>query len=452
MSPTISRDGSTTWIGAGRGSHDREWTDDHGREQLDLPGGGVLSHRRLFFDDDTWNGHYADTANGFLWPLFHLVSAPLPRVTTYFPPPEPPSAPAWAAFREVNEAFASAALEEGRGDSCWVHDYQLGLAPELVREGGYRGRIGFFLHTPFPRLEIARGFLDSQGERHLLAWVKGVLGADLVGLQTPADVDRFIDAATALGLASRDGDALRVDGRRVAVRSFPVGIDVDETARLGAEGELPELLREPARWRRPLVVGLERADYTKGIPERLHAIAALYREGISFSYVGIPSPTREGVPAYDRLRAECDALAGEIRDIVPDGCVFESKPIALPFNEVLGLLGAADVVCTSSLADGMNLVPLQAAAVQSLWPEGERAVTLTGKDAGVASAFAGYERDGLVPLDPLNHDAFESTLRDAVERKLPGMSDRFIDAVRASDATGWGRRYLEALEETDAER
>lgn len=451
VSPTITRDGSTTWIGAGRGSHDREWTDADGREQLDIPGGGVLAHHRLYFDDATWAGHYDVTANGFFWPLFHLVRAPLPRVTSYFPEPETPAPADWSAFRAVNDAFARAALEDGRNVSCWVHDYQLGLVPSLVRAGGYPGAIGFFLHTPFPRLAVAREYLSGAGAGHFADWVTGVLGADLVGLQTPADAERFREAAVELGLASLDGDGLRVDGRRVVVRDFPVGIDFDDTAAMGAAGQPPAIVRESG-WQPPLVVGLERADYTKGIPERLQAIAELYREGLAFSYVGIASPTRETVAAYQRLQAETARLVEEVRGVAPPGVLFECTAMALPFGEVLGLLGAADVVCTSSLADGMNLVPLQAVAVQAARPEAQRGVVLTGMDAGVASAFAGFERDGLVPFDPLDHDAFTHVLRQAVRGALPGISGRLIDAVRSGDATAWGRRYLEALETAHAQR
>ncbi len=446
VSPTIARDGSTTWIGAGRGIYDREWTDVDGREMLELPGGGTLAHRRLYFDDPTWEGHYAATANGFLWPIMHLVRAPLPRVTDYFPEPVLPARGDWDAFQEVNATFAEAVVDAGRGESCWVHDYQLGLVPARVRERGYQGRIGFFLHTPFPTIAIAREFLDNAGLKRFTAWLNGILGADLVGLQTPADVGRFRNASVELGLAERDGEALRVKGRRVTVDAFPVGIDVDATIQEGAAGELPGIVRDAGDWQRPLVVGLERADYTKGVPERLRAIAHLYREGHSFSYVGIASPTRQGVPAYDRYQAKIESLAAEAREAAPPGALFVNTAQALPFSQVLGLLAAADVVCTSSLSDGMNLVPLQAVAVQSARPAGERGVVLTGQDAGVASAFAGFENEGLVPLDPLDHEGFVAVLRDAVEGRFGSISDRLVEAVRAGDATGWGERYLAALD------
>src|SRR5690606_34274006 len=119
-----------------RGRFDREWTDAGGREALALPGGGSLSHRRLFFDDDAWEGHYVHAANAFLWPAMHLVRLPLPALTGYFPPPATPSDADWGHLVAVNGAFADAALAEARGGSCWVHDYQLGLVPAMLLERG----------------------------------------------------------------------------------------------------------------------------------------------------------------------------------------------------------------------------------------------------------------------------------------------------------------------------
>jgi trehalose-6-phosphate synthase len=152
----------TTWIGVGRGEFDRDFCDERGIEFIDTPR-GPLRHCRLFFDDATWAAHYKQVANSFLWPLLHLVREPLPDLTDYYPRPHLPTADEWAAYRRVNDAFALAALEQPRQGTCWVHDYQLGLAPGLLRRKGFPGRIGFFLHTPFPALDVASEFLDEAG-------------------------------------------------------------------------------------------------------------------------------------------------------------------------------------------------------------------------------------------------------------------------------------------------
>lgn len=451
VSPVIDRHGSTTWIGAGRGRFDREWTDDSGRESLPLPGGGHLLHRRLYIDDDAWEGHYARAANAFLWPTMHLVRLPLPALTSYFPRPQTPPELDWGHFSAVNAAFADAALAESNARSCWVHDYQLALVPAMLRHRGFGQPIGFFLHTPFPSLEVLTPFLDLRGRDLFREWVAGILGADLAGFQTEADVRRFRQTAVSLGLAIPDGEILRVDNRPVRIRAFPVGIDFEQTVADASLAVMPGAL-VGAEFSRPLIVGLERADYTKGIPERLRALAALYREGKRFSYVGIASPTREGVAAYDLLRHEIDAAAAECTALAPPDVLFLNTAEALHLTEVMGLLHAADIVCTSSLSDGMNLVPLQAVASHAGRPADERAVVLTGRDAGVASAFAGYETDGLVPLDPLDPANIAAVLRDAIDGRLAPISDRLVQAVRDADATGWGQRFLDALEEAHALR
>jgi trehalose 6-phosphate synthase len=321
----------------------------------------------------------------------------------------------------------------------------------MLRDRGFPGPIGFFLHTPFPSLEVLTPFLDPRGRDFFREWVAGILGADLAGFQTEADLRRFRQAAVTLGLAIPDGDGLRVDGRPVHIGAFPVGIDFEATVAAASLAVVPAVLTG-LQIARPLVVGLERADYTKGIPERLRAIATLYREGKRFSYVGIASPTREGVAAYDHLRDEIDAAAAECAALAPEGVLFLNTAEALHLTEVMGLLHAADIVCTSSLSDGMNLVPLQAVASHAGRPAGQRAVILTGRDAGVASAFAGCEAEGLVPLDPLDPAGIAAVLRDAVDGRLARISDRLVQAVRDADATGWGHRFLDALEEAHALR
>ncbi|MCC7364204.1 MAG: trehalose-6-phosphate synthase [Dehalococcoidia bacterium] len=437
----------TTWIGAGRGPYDRDFVDAAGWEQLDTPR-GPLRHRRLFFDDETWRGHYSQVANSFLWPLFHLVREPLPAITHYYPAPHEPDREEWDAFVRVNRAFAEAARQLPECRTCWVHDYQLALVPNALREAGYGGRAGFFLHTPFPDLEVASDFLDEHGRDRLAQVVRGILGADVVGFQGEPDVARFIAAAAELAGAEPVEGGARIDGRRVDIHAMPVGIDFDEVVAAAETGVVPADLRETIDPAMPLVVGLERADFTKGIPERLRAVAAAFEAGRQFTYVGVAAPTRQGVPAYRRLdaviarEAEHCAAAAERA-----GGAFIQLRAAIPWDGVIALQREADVVFTSSLADGMNLVPLQAVAAQSLRPEHSRGVVITGKDAGVAAAFAGYEKDGLVPVDPLDPDDMSRVLEAALAKQLHGISGRLVTAVRANDARGWATRFLTAMEE-----
>ena len=433
----------TTWIGAGRGPHDRAWTDAAGFELLDTPA-GPIRHQRLYLDESDWRGHYAEVANGFFWPLLHLVRVDLPEKRAYYPTPEPPSDAAWAAYERVNGAFAAAALAAG-GEVCWVHDYQLALVPAMLREGGFAGRTGYFLHTPFPSLAVAEPWLPPPARARFAAWLGGILGADLAGVQTEADADRLREAAQRLCGARVEGPDLRLDGRLVRIAAFPAGIDADGLARQAPAAALPPALpRDPSL---PLVVGLERADYTKGVPERLEAVSAALEGGARFAYAGFSAPTRPGVPAYDALQAECERLAAAAaRVAAARGLPFVQSREALAWSEVLALLREADVVFTASLADGMNLVPLQAAIAQASRPAAERGVVLAGRDAGVSSAYAGFEEDGLAPFDPLKPEQASRALLDALEGRPGRVSDRLVAAVREHDAHAWGRTFLAALD------
>ncbi|MGH2634337.1 MAG: trehalose-6-phosphate synthase, partial [Tepidiformaceae bacterium] len=415
----------TLWIGAGRGRFDGEWVDADGYELIPTPA-GALRHRRLLFDELTWRGHYASVANSFFWPLLHLVRESLPERTGYYPRPQSPNADEWAAYEHVNRTFAEAATELTGERPCWIHDYQLALAPQLLREAGYRGHIGFFLHTPFPGLDVARAALDGGGLQALTRFVAGILGADLVGLQSETDVSRFAAAAVAMCGAEPVVGGVVVGGRMVRLASYPVGIDIESVLR-AAGTQRPARLEGFATDGLPLVVGLERSDFTKGIPERLNAVAQSYREGARFAYLGIAAPTREGVPAYAGLEAIISAAADEAGSAARAAQLpFLHMREVIDWTEVVALQRAADVVYTSSLADGMNLVPLQAAIAQSQLPADERAVIITGRDAGVANVFAGFEKDGLVPVDPLDIGAMSHALSEAIAGRPGRVSERLV--------------------------
>jgi trehalose 6-phosphate synthase len=434
----------TIWIGAGRGAHDRDFVDAQGCELIPTEA-GPLRQCRLFFDAEAWAGHYTATSNAFLWPLLHLTDRPFPATVPYFPAPREPSRAEWRAYREVNAEFARLAFEQAPRLSCWVHDYQLALVPRLLRGMGFGGPIGYFLHTPFPSVTIAAPFLSSDGMALLHEVLEGLLGADLVGLQTEGDVRRLLEAAAHLLGATIEEGGLRHGGRRIRVGAYPVGIDADEIAGPAREAALPRRVAEFLVNGLPLVVGLERADFTKGIPERLRAVQAAYAEGARFNYAAFSSPTRAGVPGYDEFLQHVEeesALAAEAAAAA--GCGFAQAQEAIPWSEVLALLREAAVVFTPSLADGMNLVPLQAVIAQSLRPAPGRGVILTGRGAGAAEVYGSID-DGLVVVDPLQPREMCEALIEALAGRPARIGDGLIAAVRNWSARRWATRYLTDL-------
>lgn len=436
----------TTWIGASGGEFDHEWADERGYELLPTDH-GRLRHRRLFFDAETWRLHYAAVANSFFWPLLHLVREPLPDRTSYYPRPAVPSTASWDAYVSVNDAFARAAAEDtASARTCWVHDYQLALVPGMLRARAYERPIGFFLHTPFPDAAVAGRYLGDDGREYLRRFMEGILGADLVGLQSPADVERFTTGAARLCDARAIPGGVHIAGRDVRVGAYPVGIDADEV--LAAAQQTPASTRlGPVPTGLPLVVGLERSDYTKGIPERINAVAAGFRAGLRFAYCGIAAPTRDGVPAYDHLTEVIEACAADAGAAAKAaGLPFLHARASIDWSEVVALQRDASVVFTSSLADGMNLVPLQSAIAQSLRPATQRGTLVTGRDAGIASAYAGFEDEGLLTVDPLDPAAMLDVLRRAVAPAAPRISDGFVAAIRTNDARAWATSFLTDLE------
>ena len=437
----------TTWIGAGRGAFDGEFADTAGYELLPTPS-GPLRHRRLTFGPETWDSHYGAVANSFLWPLLHLVRRPLAAATGYYPEVATPSNADWEAYVRVNRRFAAAAIEEGREKTCWVHDYQLGLVPAALRELGHEGRVGFFLHTPFPDTTVVAAALDPAGLERFKAWVCGLLGADLLGLQTPADVSRFAAAVEHFALGRFEGGILHHVGGRTAVAGYPVGVDCDEVGGVPASAAVPAEMSSLVAQESPLVVGLERSDFTKGIPERLRAVAAALGTGVPLVYGGIAAPTREGIAAYDRLAAEIDRAAFATRAAAAQmGLPFLHVHRAIPWPEVVALQREADVIFTSSLADGMNLVPLQAAIAQAGQPAAQRAMLIAGSDAGVAQVYADFADEGLTAVDPLDPSAMAGVAARAARGELPRVSDRLIAAIRARDSRAWAASFLGDLED-----
>lgn len=435
----------TTWISVSRGAYDSAWSDADGIELIATEA-GRLRQRRLDVDAATWAGHYAETSNGFLWPALHLVREELTTGTDYFPRPRTPSPAAWERYRRVNEAFAAAALRE-RAKTAWVHDYQLGLVPGLLRDGRFGGRVGFFLHTTVPSAAVVLGVLDTAGRERLGEWLAGVLSADLVGVQTHADADRLRELAAVLLGARTAPHGLETGGRLAGVGVFPVGIDAEAIEQAVAGAPAPPAVAELRASGLPLVAGLERLDVTKGIPERLAAVAAAFEGGERFAYLGVIAPGRPGVGGYERLEASLSAsLARAERAAATAGGRVVVSREALRWPEVLGLLREARVVFTSSLADGMNLVPLQAAIAQAGHPSHERATIITGRDTGTAAVFGHDAYEGILVVDPLDPDAMVATLRKALRSDAGRAGEALIEAIRRRNAAAWAARFRETLE------
>lgn len=375
--------------------------------------------------------YYDGFSNAVLWPLFHYL---LDRI--------PPHSQEWEVYRSVNEKFADAIARVWRpGDLVWIHDYQLCLVPQMLRARIPGATIGFFLHIPFPASEVLR----------ILPWreriLEGMLGADLLGFHTFTYRSHFASSVLRILGISTPGDRVVIDGREIRLGVFPIGVDAQSFSKLAED---PEVLAEVATIRRDargerLLLGIDRLDYTKGIPRRLLAFERLlerephWRGKIRLVQVAVPS--RDKVPSYQEFRRNVNELVGRINgqfstvNWVPIHYVHRS----LTEKQVVALYRAADVMVVTPLRDGMNLVAKEFVTAR---PD-EDGVLVLSEFAGAAA-----EMGEALQVNPYDIETMSQTLSDALrmpeeERKLRMRSLR--QRIASRDVHHWAKSFIDVL-------
>lgn len=315
-------------------------------------GSGYTLHPIALTRDEV-DKYYHGYSNESIWPLFHDLQSHCEFDPEY-----------WHTYVKVNRRFAEALVRVSRAeDFVWIHDYQLMDVAHHVRQLGSDAELAFFLHIPFPPPDIFMKLPERQAVLHSL------LAYDLVGLQTRRDRRNFLQCIRTLTKNVRmrpQGHlhVLTVDDREMRVGNFPIGIDFNDFA---ARASSPEVTARSSDLRSEseglqIVLGVDRLDYTKGIPQRLNAFAGLLerypemRGKVCLYQVVVPS--RAGIPRYDQLKTEIERLVGEINGRyggtgwTPVHYLYRS----LESDNLLALYRAADVALVTPLKDGMNLV------------------------------------------------------------------------------------------------
>jgi trehalose 6-phosphate synthase len=376
--------------------------------------------------------YYEGFSNDALWPLYHDAL----RESTY-------SAEQWDAYVRVNERFARALADIAPPNAIvWVHDYQLQLVPKMLREQRDDVTIGFFLHIPFPPYELFSR----------LPWrdeiVEGLLGCDLIGFQRPMGASNFVTVAQQLLQADAHDGLIENPDHRTRVGVFPISIDVDEVEATAA-GRATRKRMSQIRTRlgdpEVILLGVDRLDYTKGIGLRLRAFAALLESGAldpeRHVMVQVATPTREAVEHYQDERQQIERLVGEIngrysRIGLP---VIHYLYQSLPFDELIALYRAGDVMLVTPFRDGMNLVAKEYAAAH-----------IDGDGVLVLSEFAGAadELTDAVLVNPHDEDAMQQAIMTAVGMHRHERRERMAglrNQIRKSDVQGWADRFLDAI-------
>ncbi len=306
-------------------------------------------------------GFYQGFCNEIIWPLFHDLQSRCNFVPEY-----------WTNYIAVKQAFADVIQRHTRSDDfIWVQDYHLMGLGRRLRVRGLSNRLGFFLHIPFPPPDI---FCKLPWRTSVL---EGLLYYDIVGFQTPHDLDNFLDCVRTLLPESRRQQRrgrtrCSLGSRAAEVGAFPIGIDFTRFASGAASAEVERRVQELRQDMpdRQIVLGLDRLDYTKGIPDRLRAFQLALRRfpdlhrRITLLQVVVPS--REAVPEYQDLKARIERAVAQINgeftqpNWVPIHYMFRS----LDWEALLSYYRAADVALVTPLKDGMNLVAKEYCACQ----------------------------------------------------------------------------------------
>ena len=442
LEPTL-RGVDAVWVGwSGRYAPDPYASDDYGLTLEPVPDGiGPCALDEVELTQDEVDGFYEGFSNSALWPLYHDGIA-TPSFHRHH----------WEPYREVNRRFAERVAALAAPDATvWVHDYQLQLVPQLLRERRPDLTIGFFNHIPFPPPEL---FRQLPWRDEVLA---GLLGADLIGMQTEGDTATLLEAAVGLLGLTVEGDSVEVPDvlthtgiRRCVVGTFPISIDAaeyDAIARtpeaVDAAAEIRATLGNP----RHVLLGVDRLDYTKGIDVRLTAFSELLAEGElpvgDTVFVQIATPSRENVDDYKRARDDIELIIG--RAIGENGLI-GAPPIQyvhqpLDRESLVAFYLAADVMIVTPYRDGMNLVCKEFVASR-----------LGGDGALVLSEFAGAAnelRDAFL-VNPFDADGMKSAMLDAVRADDADLRRRMATMrtqVFEHDGARWAREFLGALDD-----
>ena len=440
LRPVLQHRGGT-WVGwAGESTPDQEAT-RRLLEGMERTEGYELVPVAL--PEDERRGFYEAFSNEAIWPLFHDL-ATLARFRT----------DAWTLAQRVNRRFAAKVLERVKPDDLvWVHDYHLIGAARAMKEGGFAGRLAFFLHIPFPPLDL---FLKLPWRSEVL---QALLAYDLVGVQTMRDRANLLQCVRHLvpdaEIHGKGATAsVVIDGRPVRVGAYPIGIDFDEFA---GGARAPGVVRKAESIRkdeadRTILLSVDRLDYTKGLTHRLDAFSLLLEKEPDLrgnvTLVQFVIPSRGGIAQYTELKREIERRVGELNGrFTRSGWVpVHHNYRAIPREKLLAYYRAADIALVTPLKDGMNLVCKEYCASR-----------VDGDGVLVLSEFAGAAAQlslGALLVNPWDAAGFAAAISRAVrmsEDERRARMRKLRRAVREHDVASWADAFLHAAYSHDLE-
>ena len=414
------------WIGWPGADHDAAI-----ESALRDEGSGEFQLEPVFLSQSEKQCFYDGCCNEILWPLFHDLQSRCNFDPLY-----------WSSYLEVNETFADTVERIAtRNDFVWVHDYHLMLLADCLRSRGVRARIAYFHHIPFPPPDV---FEKLPWRAEIL---RALLRFSTLGFQTDRDRRNFFACVRRClhdAQIKKIGGKFLVsaEGRSTEAGTFPISIDYERLAR---ESHRAEVLSEAAQIRRDfsdrkLILGIDRLDYTKGIPERLIAFRALLeqrpelRGQIALLQVTVPS--REQIPKYQECKIAVERLVSEINGEFGGSGWSPVTYIhrSVPYNRLLALYRAAHVALVTPLKDGMNLVAKEFCAART----DEQGVLVLSEFAGSAVEL----NSGALLVNPYDFEGVAAALYEALcmtEFNQRSRMEAMRRTVQANDVYRWCR-------------
>lgn len=439
LTPVLTEYGGT-WVGSTGMASDGEAHDSEVRKVLtNTTRGGSMRYVPVFLSHEEQTNFYEGFSNEILWPLFHDLQSRCNFAPRY-----------WEFYLRVNQHFATTSLKISHpGDIIWVQDYQLMDVGRQIRKHRPNGMLAFFMHIPFPAPDI---FEKLPWRRIIL---EALLEHDLIGLQTPRD-ERNLSACIRAFLPhaqvdrQHDHRLVAYRGRQTRLQDFPISIDFQQFAQGAAS---PEVARRAFEIRQQLhdvriAIGIDRLDYTKGIPERLRAFGRLLRDypdtrgRISLYQVVVPS--RENIAWYRRLMREIEQLVARINGEYsqPGWLPVHYVHRSLPRKELLALYRAASLALITPLKDGMNLVCKEYCAART---END-GVLILSEFAGAAPEL----QRGALLVNPYDELGIAEALNRALAMDPKEQRRRMMRMrawIRRHDILHWRDRFFSVLDE-----
>lgn len=399
------------------------------------------------FTSEEMDGFYYGFSNRSIWPLFH-----------YFMEYTEWDVNHWDIYKKVNQKYADVVLKHYKeGDRIWVHDYQLLLVPQMVREIEPKATIGFFNHIPFPSYEV---FRTMPWREEIL---KGMLGADLIGFHTYDYERHFLSSVSRILRYQVDFNEVSLQDRIAKVDSFPMGIDYRKFEEAAIEhGKIPaekktELqrrldLNKEASPDAKLILSIDRLDYTKGIANRIRAFEYFlekypeYIEKVRLVMLAVPS--RSNVPQYQILKKEIDELVGRINgkfatvNWIPIWYFYRS----MPFENLIDLYCSCDIALLTPIRDGMNLVAKEYIATRT----DKTGVLILSEMTGAAQEM--YEA---LLINPNNFEQIADAIHSAIQmpREEQLKRNQFLQKrLERYNVERWATDFMKALEKTSINR